>query len=210
MARPLTAADQVSEEVVTANERRLGVRLPETLRTSYTLAGNMGQLNSAYNHLLPPAQWKIARRVLVFLSENQGVVKWGVAASRAHRIDAAVFSPPTKGGANTRPGRRGLDCSDFLVLMLCWQAVHGGMPHTGWAQIGSEVSEAIASRWGTAWRSRDLRAWYRPGQALCLAGPSSANTFGGRVDLLVGGHSKSEFEAVREELVALGVALELP
>lgn len=45
LARPLTEADQVPEGVIAANERRLGVRLPEALRAYYALAGNMRRLS---------------------------------------------------------------------------------------------------------------------------------------------------------------------
>ena len=81
--------------------------------------------------------------------------------------------------------REELNCSNFLVLMLCWQAVHGGLPYTGWAQVGPEGGEAIIRRWGTIWKSRDLRACYRAGQAVCIAGPTSTAVPGMYLDLLV-------------------------
>jgi hypothetical protein len=211
LARPLTAADHIPEEEIAANEQRLGVKLPDALRVYYAVAGNMRRLNEAYNRLLAPADWRIERRVLVFLAENQGVVRWGVPATRSRRTDPAVVYSVADGQSERSDwAREELDCSDFLVLMLCWQAVHGGMPHTGWAQVPSAVGEAVADRWDSEWRSRDLRAYYRPGQALCLTGPSRPPaSSGARLDLLAGGRSEAEFGRLVQELVALGVSLEV-
>jgi hypothetical protein len=88
---PLTAADQVPEEVITANEQRLGVRVPEALRSYDQTAGNMRRLNQAYNRLLSPASWNLDRGVLVFLRENQGVIKWGVPARKPPPVDPTVL-----------------------------------------------------------------------------------------------------------------------
>ena len=49
----------------------------------------------------------------------------------------------------------------------------------------------------------DLRAFYRSGQALCVVGPRKAE--GGRFDILAGGRSGAEFDALDQELVGLGV-----
>ena len=203
LARPLTAADRVPEEVVAANEQRLGVQLPFALRAYYLAAGGMRQLNEPYNRLLPPERWRIDRRVLVFLTENQGVVKWGVAATRSRRVDPGVFYTTADGrGGHSDWAREELSCSDFLPLMLCWQAAHGGMPRTGWAQVGPAVGEAVAARRGPGLRTRDLWASYRPGQVVCVAGR------GDPVDILAAGRSDAEFGALRQELAGLGVGLE--
>lgn len=204
LTRPLTPADRVPEEVVAANERRLGVRLPVTLRAFYLAAGGMRQLNEPYNRLLSPEQWRIDRRVLVFLTENQGVVKWGVAATKSRRVDPRVYYTTADGrGGHSDWAREELNCSDFLPLMLCWQAAHGGMPHTGWAPAGPADGEAVAARWGPGRRTRDLWASYRPGQVVCIAGR------GCPVDILAAGRSDSEFDALVRDMAGLGVLLEV-
>jgi hypothetical protein len=126
------------------------------------------------------------------------------------RTDPAVFYTVHEGrGEQSDWAREELVCSDFLVLMLCWQAVHSGLPHTGWAQVAPAVGEAVADRWDSEWQSRDLRACYRPGQVLCLAGPSRPAATGGRLDLLAGGRSEAEFGLLVRELASLGVSLEV-
>jgi hypothetical protein len=205
VARPLIPADAVPAAEIAAHERRLRVRLPEALRAYYEVAGNMHRLDHAYNSLAEPAAWRIDRWVLVFLRENQGLVKWGVAAARSDEVDPpALYTVSGGDGAHSPWAPEDLCSSDFLVLMLCWQAVHGGMPYTGWAQVGARVVSAVAASWGPAWQSRDLRAYYRPGQVLCLAGPGS----GEQVDILVGGRTEGDFEAVAAELSRGGVRLE--
>jgi hypothetical protein len=204
LARPLTAADQIPEEVITVNEQRLGVRVPEALRCYYETAGNRRRLNDAYNHLLSPELWRLDRRVLVFLSENQGVAKWGVPARKARQVDPTVLYTVSDGGGDHSDwAPEELVCSDFMVLMLCWQAVHGGLPHTGWAPVDQAVGEAIAKCLGPVWRSRDLRASYRSGQVVCVAGR------GRELDVLAAGRSEAEFAALLRELSGFGVSLEV-
>jgi hypothetical protein len=204
LARPLTAADQVPEEVLTANEQRLGVRLPQALRCYYATDGNMRQLNQAYNRLLAPASWRLDRQVLVFLSENQGAVKWGVKAGKVRRDDPAVLYTAADGhGGHSDWAPEELVCLDFLVLMLCWQAAHGGLPYTGWAQVDQVVGEVVADCLGPVRRTRDLRASYGPGQVVCVAGRS------GRLDVLAAGRSEAEFGALVQQLAGFGVRLEV-
>ncbi len=202
LARPLTADDRVPNEVITANEKRLGVRVPEALRCYYASAGNM-RLNNAYNDLLAPKSWKIDRGALVFLVENQGVVKWGVPARKARQADPIILYTVSDGGEHSDWAAEELVCSDFLVLMLCWQAVHGGLPYTGWAQVDQGVGEAVAKSLGPLWQSRDLQASYRSGQVVCVAGRR------GQLDVLAAGRSEAEFEALLQELAGFGVSLEV-
>jgi hypothetical protein len=204
LASPLTPADQVPEDVITANERRLRVRLPEALRSYYQTAGNMRRLNEAYNRLLAPDEWKLDQAVLVFLHENQGVVKWGVPAHKAPPIDPIVrYTVSQSPGECSDWALEELVCSDFLILMLCWQAVHGGLPHTGWAQVNQAVGRAVVERLGPVYRTRDLRASYRSGQVVCVAGR------GDPLDLLAAGRSKDEFGGLLRELAGIGVSLEV-
>lgn len=210
LARPLTDADRLPDEVLTSHEHRLGVRLPNALRAYYAATGKMELLNRAYNRLLAPEEWRVDRRVLVFLSENQGVTKWGVAATKSRRVDPSVLYTCHAGqGEQSEWAKEELCCSDFLVLMLCWQAVHGGMPYSGWAQVDTAVGEAVAARWNPTWHSRDLQAGYRPGQALCIAGLPSLTSPGRRLDILAAGRSEAEFVALLQELASLGIDLEV-
>jgi hypothetical protein len=179
------------------------VRVPEALRCYYATAGNM-PLNNAYNDLLAPESWRLDRHVLVFLDENQGVVKWGVPARKARQVDPTILytvSDGSRGHADWAP--EDLICSDFLVLMLCWQAAHGGLPHTGWAQVQPAVGQALAKCLGPVWQSRDLQASYRSGQVVCVAGRH------GLVDVLAAGRSEAEFEALLQQLAGFGVSLEV-
>jgi hypothetical protein len=204
LARPLTGADQVPGEVIRTSEKQLGVRVPEALRCYYAAAGNM-PLNNAYNELLAPESWRLDRHVLVFLDENQGVVKWGVPARKLRQVDPTVLYTVAEGsGEHSDWAEEDLECSDFLVLMLCWQAVHGGLPHTGWAQVQHAVGQAVAHCLGPVWQSRDLQASYGSGQVVCVAGRR------GRLDVLAAGRSESEFEALVQKLADCGVGLEVP
>jgi hypothetical protein len=72
-------------------EKRLGVRLPGSLKEYYLVAGREKRINQLHNRLLPPEKLRIDSERLVFMEENQWVVYWGVPAVRETEPDAAVF-----------------------------------------------------------------------------------------------------------------------
>src|SRR5688572_27586130 len=90
LARPLEAGDGYPEEIVSEAERRLGIRLPETLRAFYLSAGRFDGFNLAHDRLLRPEDWSLDAGKLVFLVENQGVVVWGVEAGPSPGDDPPV------------------------------------------------------------------------------------------------------------------------
>jgi hypothetical protein len=127
---PLTERDGVSANVMSAAERRLGVRVPAALRDYYAVAGRARRFNTSLNRLLRPSHWCIERQRLIFLEENQKVFWWGV-STRNPRLD----DPPVSQGINDdpivwdRPDHR--LCSVFLAVMLHYQAVEGGFECSG-------------------------------------------------------------------------------
>ncbi len=88
--RPPIATDGIPEVDIIAAEQRLGVRLPEVLRTFFHLVGNH-RLNRVYNHLSRIGSLDIDRRMVQFYAENQGVEVWGVRATKARRVNPAVY-----------------------------------------------------------------------------------------------------------------------
>jgi len=203
ISRPLTAADGIPEAEIAAAEQRLGVRLPEPLRAYHQVAGNH-RLNRVYDNLTRPQNWWIDRRMLVFLTENQCVVRWGVRATNARRVNPAVYYSVADGeGGRSEWEQEDLRCADFLTLMVCWQAVNGGVRPCGWGQVSKATGDKVAARFGM-FRSRDLCAGYRPGQVVCVTG------LGKELDVWAAGRTAEEFAALREELATLGVELEVP
>ncbi|GAA1550798.1 hypothetical protein GCM10009678_37140 [Actinomadura kijaniata] len=90
-ATPLTARDGFTEEELDAAEARLGARLPGTLREAYRLFGRRADLTSNHDTLLAPSELYVLDGALVFRSENQGAVNWGVRSADSGLADPATF-----------------------------------------------------------------------------------------------------------------------
>src|SRR5262249_28396132 len=122
----------LAAEVIKAGERRRRISLPPALRQFYALAGNLDPVMGAHNRFSAPADVRITKGMVVFLTENQWVVSWGLNREEIKRSE----DPPVYQG---RPEGRQLvgwvkeeeRCSDFLAGMVYWQALNGGLPIRG-------------------------------------------------------------------------------
>jgi hypothetical protein len=187
---------------VAASESRLGVQLPAALRDYYLGIGGLRKLNAAHNRLLAPEGWFLNDGELVFMVENQGVLYWGVSATEPPDDD-----PPVSQGVNHLP--QSIEwhpeherCSEFLLMMMHWQAVCGGLDWTGMADVGQEIFQYLQRHWQLVGRMEGMIAYCRPGQAACVIGEGDAQ------QLYVGANSESMFEKIRAELEGLGMALD--
>jgi hypothetical protein len=180
------------ERVVASSEARLGVRLPPPLRAYYLSIGRH-PFNRAHNRLWPPEALEVYQGRLVFLEENQGVVFWGV-RSRSTAADPVVFQT-----ADPEDGTWAAEaaCSQFLPAMLCWQAVSGGLPHSGYTgPLTPRAARGLTRGWCPAGRIRELAAFTATGQVACIL------TEGATAFLHVAARSRRGFERL---VSALGV-----
>jgi hypothetical protein len=192
----------MSERSINAAEEQFGVRLPPSLRDYYLRVGNLRQLNEAHNRLLAPKDWFLDGGMLVFLVENQAVVYWGVEATESPDDDPPVFQ-----GVNLLPERIEWHpdherCSEFLLIMLHWQAVCDGLEWPGMADVGPEVIHHFEQRWRLVGKQQGMLAYCREGQAACIIGEGNA------LQLHVGANSEERFARIREELEVVGVGLD--
>jgi hypothetical protein len=77
-AEPLAPGDGCDEAELRAAEARLGLPLPEALRTAYGLLGRRPDLTRVQDRLLRPDQLEVDDGVLVYRVENQHVTRWGI------------------------------------------------------------------------------------------------------------------------------------
>jgi hypothetical protein len=199
---PLTEKHALSRKVLTAAERRLGVRVPIALRDFYLVAGGERRFNHSFNRILSPRDWEVDKQRLIFMDENQVVVRWGVSLRNASSAD-----PPISQGVNGEtiawyPEHRKL--SVFLSVMLHYNAVNGGFRFCDKA----EVSERAGYRLGDhGWKYRgevnSLRAYSRPNGVLCTLPPGDL-PFMNKWTALIGGKTHADLRAVADEL---GVAV---
>lgn len=183
-------------------EKHFSVRLPFALRDFYLGVGRLHQLNDAHNHLLAPKDWFLDGGKLVFLVENQAVVYWGVEA-----VEAPDDDPPIFQGVNLREGVPWFPehdrCSEFLLVMLHWQAVNGGFKWLGMADARQEVIDHFKEHWRLVGELQGLMAFRREGRAACFMGEPDA------WQLFIGGRSEEFFQQMAAELKPIGVGLNL-
>lgn len=201
LARPLTSEDGAPVEEIAAGELRLGTRLPMALREYYLVAGRFDQLNRAHNQLYLPHDWFIDAGNLVFMAENQEVAYWSVPVSEDPEDDPAVLQGVNTCGQPIEWYSEDGPCSDFLLVMLHWQAVCGGMPATGGADIPSATLPRIRANWRAVGEMGGVLAFARDGASICVGGE------GDTLQLFAGGRTEQDFNSIAAELARLDVRL---
>lgn len=202
IARPLTPEDGVPEVVVAEHEARLGIRLPESLRAYYLVAGRFDRFNLAHNRLLRPDQWERDGDKLIFFEENQCVVFWGIDASAEPAGDPAVYQGPNVRGEPIEWYAEAERCSDFLLVTLHYQAVCGAYEFIGMAEAPAEVAEAAVAGWDFVGRDQELRAYSRDGGVVCLLESDGA------WQIQVGGRDEPAFEGIEDDLRRVGIEVD--
>jgi hypothetical protein len=80
-------------------EHRLGLRLPPGLREWFERYGALARVWSLQDRLHAPTELQVRSEALVFCTENQGGVEWGIRVSDLALEDPTiVVSSPTGGG----------------------------------------------------------------------------------------------------------------
>jgi hypothetical protein len=114
-----TAPSGVAAKELDAAERRLGHRLPATLRAYYLAAGTHAA-SRALHHLVSPRKLALGEQGLVFMREQQDVCFYAIRTA-----DLALADPPVFQGNRHEPTWYA-DCprlASYLVKNLCWQAM---------------------------------------------------------------------------------------
>jgi hypothetical protein len=151
-------------------ERRLAIKLPESLRQYYLVAGREKRINQFHNRLLLPEKVFLDSRNVVFMEENQRVVFWGVPALQEVKPDASVFQ-----GVNRR--EEGIEwhpehdsCFTFLNVMAVWHASFGGAAaHTAVGYVDeSTTRETLDEQWKLLGEVNAMRAYTQSGRAVCF------------------------------------------
>ena len=202
LAGPVAFEDGVPNGEILASERRLNIELPRALREYYLMAGRLERLNHAHNRLYSPHDWFVDADKLVFMEENQSVVFWGIPISEGSSND-----PPVLQGVNVKDQpiewhpEHG-SCSEFLLIMLHWQAVCGGMAFTAGADIPPMTLSRIRASWPLVGEMGGMLAFARDGGAACVIGEGEA------LQLFVAGRTEHDFNLIDGELARMDVKLE--
>ena len=195
---PFTSRHAVPEATLSEAERRLGIRIPRVLRDYYQIAGRERRFGASLNRILAPREWMIDKDYLIFMDENQAVVRWG-ASLRSRNIE----DPPVRQGVNGDtiswyPEHR--QCSKFLAVMLHYNAVNGGFPFCELTEISTHAGNNFKKNgWTFYGEVNSLRAYGRQNQALCLLPPGDL-PFMEKSSVLTGGKTKSDLRQIADEL----------
>lgn len=178
--RPWQPGDGYDEAAIVAEEKRLGVRLPHTLRQFYLTWGRRRDLTRTMHPLLSPDELEPRGDVLVFWAENQAVVLWGIRYERLQEAD-----PPVVVAQNDDVGLEWVSnsarLSDFLDEMTYQNALQGGALHGGrsaWRAQEAQQLHWLEDHWrkarvGPKGFGEDINAsewptiYIREGQAVC-------------------------------------------
>ena len=123
--RGFTHADGMTEAELDAIPSRCGYELPEVIQDFYAVVGRFEPVMESHNRFYSPARLSLMDGKRVFCEENQLVVYWGYDEEQGWRTDPPIFQ-----GVNNEQVEWYAEadrCSDFLVGMIYWQALFGGL-----------------------------------------------------------------------------------
>lgn len=197
---PLTSGDGTPAEEIRKGETQLGFSLPEAVRAYYRTLGRH-RLNQAHNRLFSPEEWFVHEGRLVFMEENQAVLYWGVAT------DEGGADPVVYQGANLRDEAiewhsENACCADFMLVMMHWQAVCGGLEFMGMAHITPADLEQVRAQWSSIGAlGGGLRAFTQHGDVACVIGQESD------LEIFAASRTENGYERLDRRLTRLGIML---
>jgi hypothetical protein len=166
----LRSQDACPSGDVEGAERRLGIKLPVSLREYYLFSGWEKRLNQFHNRLLPPEKWFTDSNYLVFIEENQRVVYWGIPASPEPQPDAPVFQGVNLGNKGIEWHAEHDSCFMFLNVMALWHASFGGaVANTAVGYVQEEMTRrTLDEHWQFVGEVNAMRAYKQIGRAVCF------------------------------------------
>ncbi|MEW8050594.1 MAG: SMI1/KNR4 family protein [Candidatus Thiodiazotropha endolucinida] len=111
---------RISETRLEGCERRLGVKLPDSVRTLYLRTGGHG-FHHACDSLIAPEELKFDGEFLVFYRQDQGSLSWGINRNEFSIDDPQVWAIYDDEVLSDSP-----TVSGFLAFEAAWQAINGG------------------------------------------------------------------------------------
>lgn len=147
------------EAEIQVAEKRLGIVLPQALKSYYLAIGREKTVNGSHNFLFSPMELRFTSDgYLCFLGENQGVVIWGI-----KQTDLLDANPKIYGTSDTF-GLLKMDddkkrnwfleadtVEDFLLSMAFWNATMGGLENIAFTDIEEALTpktiQKIESNW---------------------------------------------------------------
>jgi hypothetical protein len=186
---PLNKSTATSSSCLSEAAKSLNVVIPSALADYYAVAGNEKQFNQAFNLLMPIKDWYIDKNHLVFLEESQAGILWGVATNNPENDD-----PPVSQSVNHDKLQWFQDhshCSQFLAVILHFQAVAGGLKHGMYAPEKPNVRNQLEFAWKCYGTVNRLTAYSRQNQVVCIEP---------EMGVMMAGKSREDLQSIKDEL----------
>jgi hypothetical protein len=139
---PWQSGNGYEESVISAEEARLGVRLPDPLRNFYQAWGRRKDLTQTYQSLLAPGELAWRPDALIFCAENQGRNYWAILCKELEKVNPSVVKayalPDWEMSEIASPlvwEPNYANVSDFLDTLTYQHALCGGALHGGWTKL---------------------------------------------------------------------------
>uniref|UniRef100_UPI00286CB31B SMI1/KNR4 family protein n=1 Tax=Armatimonas sp. TaxID=1872638 RepID=UPI00286CB31B len=136
---PVAEGDGIPDDELDTAEAQLGHPLPPLLRQLYNLCGRRGDLHQASELLLLPTTLQVREGYLPFYQSAEQV-PWAVSLN--HGDDPPVFR---QNGSDWEPDYPTL--SQFLLAMLFWQAVNGGVDYYAHGTVPVVALRQLPAGW---------------------------------------------------------------
>lgn len=136
-----TPEDGVSNEEIERTEKVYEFHLPKVLREFYLMVGNHKAINYSHNRLLSVDSLEIEDNKLLFYKGHQGICYWAIDLSDIKKGNPPVWIGQLIEGQDELEWYLDFETlSDFLLVMLCWQSVMGGLHYVG---LTDKVEETV-------------------------------------------------------------------
>ncbi len=189
----------IPEEELSFCEDNLGITFPRALRDYYKVVGNLSELNSVYNRIYSPEDCEEKHGKLIFMEENQSIVYWGVALEEPTIEDPVVYQGSIDEKGMVKWYSEYKKCSDFLEIMLCWQAVNGGLKFNGIAENLESNTIKSLENWVFLGSLNGLRAYMFNKQAICVVGEGRSR------EIFLGAANEASYLSLKKQLASDGI-----
>jgi hypothetical protein len=186
---PLNESTAVSSSCLSEVAKSLNIVIPTALADYYAVAGNEKQFNQAYNPLLSIQDWYVDQNRLVFMEEHQAVVLWGVAIDDPQNDDPPIFQSVNH--KKLQWFQEHHSCSEFLAVMLHFQAISGGLKHDAYGSEPSNLRRQLESNWKCYGTVNRLTAYSRQNQVVCIEP---------EMGVMMAGKSKEDLQSIKDDL----------
>ena len=188
---PLSDRTSLPESAINRAAARLDIAVPAALRDFYSVAGREMRFSQCHNRVIAPQDWRVSKKRLIFMEENQWVVWWGVSVRNPDNDDPPVSQAINDDEDDLTWYQENRRCSVFIAVMLHYQAVNGGFEHHGVSPAAKNLKHRLKTGWKCYGTLNRLTAYSRQNQVVCVE-PD--------MGVLAAAKTKSDLKALQQDL----------